>query len=88
MVWYPVVAKPGAVAMVQGLKALAPQGWLHARLSVQPTDAQGFGLAGSGIFVLNPPHTLHARLQELLPWLTQALAQHAGAGHLLQQHAP
>jgi 23S rRNA (adenine2030-N6)-methyltransferase len=74
--------------MVQGLKALAPQGWLHARLSVQPTDAQGFGLAGSGIFVLNPPHTLHARLQELLPWLTQALAQHAGAGHLLQQHAP
>jgi 23S rRNA (adenine2030-N6)-methyltransferase len=88
MVWYPVVAKPGAAAMVQGLKALAPKGWLHAGLSVQPTDAQGFGLAGSGIFVLNPPHTLHAQLQAVLPWLARALAQHAGAGHLLQQHAP
>jgi 23S rRNA (adenine2030-N6)-methyltransferase len=88
MVWYPVVAKPGAAAMVQRLKSLAPRGWLHARLSVQPTDAQGFGLAGSGIFVLNPPHTLHGQLQTLLPWLAQALEQHAGSSHLLQQHAP
>jgi 23S rRNA (adenine2030-N6)-methyltransferase len=88
MVWYPVVAKPGAAAMVQRLKSVAPKGWLHARLSVQPTDARGYGLAGSGIFVLNPPHTLHAQLQALLPWLAQALAQHDGAEHLLQQHAP
>lgn len=88
MVWYPVVAKPGAAAMVQGLKSLAPKGWLHARLSVQPTDALGFGLAGSGIFVLNPPYLLHGQLQALLPWLVQALGQHAGASHLLQQHAP
>ena len=34
--------------------------WLHARLTVQEPDAQGFGLAGSGVFVINPPHTLHA----------------------------
>ena len=27
---------------------------------VQQPDAQGFGLAGSGMFVINPPHTLHA----------------------------
>jgi 23S rRNA (adenine2030-N6)-methyltransferase len=88
MVWYPVVAKPGAAAMVQGLKSLAPKGWLHARLTVQPTDAQGFGLAGSGIVVLNPPHTLHAELHALLPWLAQALGQGTGTSHLLQQHAP
>jgi 23S rRNA (adenine2030-N6)-methyltransferase len=87
MVWYPVVNKPGAASMVQGLKSLAPRGWLHARLSVQQTDALGFGLAGSGIVVINPPHTLHSQLQALLPWLTLALGQHAGAGHLLQQHA-
>ena len=88
MVWYPVVNKPGAAALVQGLRALAPGAWLHARMTVQPTDAQGFGLAGSGIVVLNPPHTLHGQLQGLLPWLTDALAQHAGAQHLLQGHAP
>ena len=87
MVWYPIVSKPGAAAMVQGLKALAPGGWLHAWLSVQPTDAQGFGLAGSGVFVVNPPHTLYARLQDALPWLQQELAQYDGASHKLEQRA-
>lgn len=87
MVWYPIVRKPGAAAMLQGLKALAPRGWLQAWLSVQPTDAQGFGLAGSGVLVINPPHTLHARLQDALPWLRQQLAQHDGATHGLEQQA-
>ena len=86
MVWYPVVAKPGAAALVQGLKALAPHGWLHARLDVQQPDNQGFGLLGSGVVVLNPPYTLHACLRVALPWLAQALGQHAQAGHLLEQH--
>ena len=85
MVWYPVVAKPGAAAMVQGLKALAPRGWLHARLVVQQPDALGFGLAGSGVVVINPPHTLHGQLQQALPWLAQALGQYPGAHHLLEQ---
>lgn len=85
MVWYPVVSKPGAATLVQGLKTLAPRGWLHARLSVQRIDALGFGLAGSGVVVINPPHTLHAQLQLLLPWLAAVLAQHEGASHLLEQ---
>lgn len=87
MVWYPVVTKPGAAAMVQGLKTLAPAGWLHARLTLQQPDAQGFGLAGSGIFVINPPHTLFGQLQELLPWLVRQLGQYPGASHSLEQHA-
>ena len=87
MVWYPVVAKAGGAALVQGLKAQAPGGWLHARLELQQPDAQGFGLVGSGIFILNPPHTLHGRLQDLLPWLVRALGQHAGAVHQLEQRA-
>jgi 23S rRNA (adenine2030-N6)-methyltransferase len=85
MVWYPVVTKPGAAALVQGLKALAPQAWLHARLDVQQPDAQGFGLAGSGVMVINPPHTLHAQLRTALPWLAKVLAQHLGASHRLEQ---
>jgi len=87
MVWYPVVSKPGAEALVQALKTLAPAGWLHARLVLQPTDALGFGLAGSGIVVINPPYTLHGQLLGILPWLVQALGQYPGAAQTLEQRA-
>lgn len=87
MVWYPVVAKAGAAPMVQALQALAPKSWLHARLSPQAADARGFGLIGSGVFIVNPPHTLHATLRPLLPWLLQALRRHDGASCRLEQHA-
>jgi 23S rRNA (adenine2030-N6)-methyltransferase len=87
MVWYPVVSKPGGAALVQALQALAPGAWLHARLTVQATDAMGYGLAGSGVFVFNPPHTLAAQLGPVLPWLAQALAQDAPAAHVLQHHS-
>lgn len=86
MLWYPVVTKPGAAALLQGLKSLAPHAWLHAQLVVQQPDAQGFGLAGSGVFVINPPYTLHAQLTTVLPWLVRALAQFPQARHLLEHH--
>jgi 23S rRNA (adenine2030-N6)-methyltransferase len=85
MVWYPVVTKPGAAAMVQGLKTSAPAGWLHARLTLQQPDSLGYGLAGSGLLLINPPHTLHGQLQDLLPWLVQRLGQYPGASHVLEQ---
>ena len=88
MVWIPQVAKPGAAALPQALQALAPRGWLHARLTLQQPDAQGFGLVGSSVVVINPPHTLHAALQPALPWLVRELGQYAAASHGLEQHAP
>ena len=87
MVWYPQVTKLEAARLPKRLEALAPKGWLHARLTVQQPDAQGYGLAGSGVFVLNPPHTLHARLLELLPFLVETLGQYDGANFLLEQRA-
>ena len=44
-------------------------------------------LAGSGVFVINAPWTLHATLKESLPYLVTALAQYAGASYLLEQRA-
>lgn len=87
MVWYPQVGKLGAREMPRRLQALAPKGWLHARLTVARTDARGFGMAGSGVFVINPPHTLHAQLQAVLPGLAEALAQIDQPQWLLDQHA-
>ncbi len=87
LVWIPQVAKVQAAELPRRLEAIAPKGWLHARLTVGRTDAQGFGLAGSSMLVINPPYTLHDELAALLPWLAQALGQVEGAGHLLQQRA-
>jgi len=87
VVWYPQVRKVEATHLPRRLEALAPKGWLHARLTVQAPDAQGFGLAGSGVLVINPPYTLHDRLAEVLPFLTDALGQIDDANYLLE-HRP
>ncbi|MFM8769817.1 MAG: 23S rRNA (adenine(2030)-N(6))-methyltransferase RlmJ [Rubrivivax sp.] len=87
MVWYPLVGKLPAVQLPKRLKALAPKRWVHARLTVQPFDARGFGMAGSGVFIINPPHTLHAELNTLLPWLHEVLKQFDGGGWVLEQKA-
>ena len=81
------MGKLPAVQLPKRLKALAPRRWVHARLTVQKFDARGFGMAGSGMFVINPPHTLHAELNELLPWLHEALKQFDGGGWVLEQKA-
>jgi len=87
VVWYPQVSKLEAAQLPKRLEALAPKGWLHARLTVQQPDVMGFGLAGSGVFVINPPYTLHDELLEVLPYLTEVLGQYDGASYLLEQHA-
>ena len=85
MVWHPLVSKLAAAGLPRRLEALAPKGWLHARLTVQQPDTQGFGLAGSGMFVINPPHGLAAQLQGILPWLVEVLGQYDGAHFALDR---
>jgi 23S rRNA (adenine2030-N6)-methyltransferase len=53
-------------------------------MTVAQPNRQGFGLSGSGMFILNPPWTLHATLEAVLPWLTQQLAQFDGASYHLE----
>jgi 23S rRNA (adenine2030-N6)-methyltransferase len=87
MVWYPQVSKLEAAQLPKKLEALAPKGWLHARLTVQQPSSQGFGLSGSGVFIINPPFTLHDELLTVLPYLTEVLGQYDGANYLLEQRA-
>ena len=87
VIWYPQVTKLEAAQLPKRLEALAPKGWLHARLTVQQPNSLGFGLAGSGVFVINPPFTLHGELAAILPYLTDVLGQYDGANYLLEQRA-
>ncbi len=85
MVWYPQVSKLEASELPRRLEAIAPRDWLHLRLSVQQPDAQGFGLAGSGMFVINPPHTLRAQMEAVLPYLVEVLGQFDGANYAIDR---
>jgi 23S rRNA (adenine2030-N6)-methyltransferase len=85
VVWYPQVSKLEAAQLPKRLEALAPKGWLHVRLTVQEPDSQGFGLAGSGMFVINPPYTLHDEVLAVMPYLVDVLGQYDGANFLVEQ---
>lgn len=80
LVWHPLIARPEAHGLPRRLKTLARQAgrsWLHATLNVG-TAAGETGLAASGMFVINPPHTLAASLQAALPPVLQALGRGRG----------
>lgn len=89
IVWLPQLQLVEASQLPQRLKAAAEhgakKGWLHARLTVAQADERGFGMIGSSVFVANPPHTLYAALQPVLPYLVRTLAQFDGARSALER---
>jgi len=85
IVWYPQVTRVEAAQLPKRLVSVAPKGWLHVKLHVHRTDAQGFGLGGSGVFIINPPYTLHDRLEAAMPFLVNALAQYDGATYSIEE---
>jgi 23S rRNA (adenine2030-N6)-methyltransferase len=74
-IWYPQVARAESQRFAEQLKHLQPSGWLHVTLTVSRPPSDGFGLYGSGMFILNPPYTLAAAMKETLPYLVDALGQ-------------
>ena len=86
-VWYPQLTRLEAHELPQRLKRLPAKNWLHAALRVREPARDGFGMHGSGMFILNPPWTLHDILAGALPYLAEALATDAGAGFTLEQQA-
>ena len=59
--------------------------WLHVALRVNEPSKDGFGMHGSGMFVLNPPWTLHVTLAEVMPYLVNVLGLDGDAGFTLEQ---
>jgi 23S rRNA (adenine2030-N6)-methyltransferase len=85
-VWYPIIPRPEAHDVPRKLKTLATKAgkpWLNASLTVKSSkltsDDAGEvirpGLPASGMFLINPPHTLKVALQLALPQLVTILGQ-------------
>ena len=94
-VWYPIIPRPEAHDLPKKLKTMANKlgkGWLHATLTVKNSklvqNEEGEtvrpGLPASGMFLINPPHTLKASLQAALPQMVEALKQDSNAAFTLE----
>ncbi|MBP8053367.1 MAG: 23S rRNA (adenine(2030)-N(6))-methyltransferase RlmJ [Burkholderiaceae bacterium] len=94
-VWYPIIPRPEAHDLPKKLKTLANKAgksWLGATLTVKSSkllqDDAGEtirpGLPASGMFIINPPHTLRASLQLALPQMVAALKQDVNATFTLE----
>ena len=83
--WYPQLTRLDSRELPTRLKHLPAKSWLHVALRVREPAKDGFGMHGSGMFVLNPPWTLHETLAGVLPYLVQTLATDSGAEFALEQ---
>ncbi|MBX3611178.1 MAG: 23S rRNA (adenine(2030)-N(6))-methyltransferase RlmJ [Hydrogenophaga sp.] len=90
VVWYPVIPRTEAHDLPRKLRGLAQRagrGWLNATLAIghpplAPNERPG--LTASGMFVINPPHTLAEGLKASLPRLVDILGRGRGQGHTLE----
>ena len=89
-VWYPIIPRPEAHDLPRRLKTMATKAgkpWLHATLTVKSSrivttpsgETRRPGLPASGMFLINPPYTLKARLDAALPQLVTRLSQDRNA---------
>ncbi|WP_027994536.1 23S rRNA (adenine(2030)-N(6))-methyltransferase RlmJ [Simplicispira psychrophila] len=94
-VWYPIIPRPEAHDLPRRLKTMAQKAgksWLHATLTVKSSkiteSAEGQikrpGLPASGMFLINPPHTLKAQLKDALAQMVELLGQDKHATHTLE----
>ena len=94
-VWYPIIPRPEAHDLPRRLKTMAQKAgksWLHATLTVKSSklveSADGQtkrpGLPGSGMFLINPPHTLKAQLKDAMVQMVELLGQDKHATHTLE----
>lgn len=75
MIWYPQVQRREAQELPRQLEKIAGKNWTHISLTVNKPSADGLGLHGSGVFVINPPWTLTDAMKEALPWLVRFLGK-------------
>ena len=82
-----MLGKPESRQLPEKLKRLGAANWLHATLEVKAPSRDGYGMHGSGMFIINPPWTLEKTLHDTLPTLASLLAQDAGAKYTLESES-
>ncbi|MFD0915659.1 23S rRNA (adenine(2030)-N(6))-methyltransferase RlmJ [Pseudahrensia aquimaris] len=81
--WYPVKRREHTDEWLGTLRALEFPDLLNIELYIREPRKPGM-LNGCGMVIANPPYTLKAEMNALLPWLAKILAQDKGAGFRIQ----
>ena len=76
-IWYPIKDQRLLKDFYQGIAGSGAPKALRVELNVRPADNQ-LGLNGSGMMLINPPWPIWEELEQVLPWLSQELAQSGG----------
>lgn len=87
VLWYPMLSKIESRKLPDKLKRLGAPNWLNVTLEVSAPARDGYGMNGSGLFIINPPWSLEKTLRESLPKLTEILAQDQGAKFRLESES-
>lgn len=83
LIWYPCLSRVESQKLPEQLKKLSPHNYLQAELYVQQARTDGFGMHGSGMWLINPPYLLAEQLRHTLPILAQQLQQDKGVRYVL-----
>jgi 23S rRNA (adenine2030-N6)-methyltransferase len=84
-IWYPILQRIEARNFAERMKHIKGTEWLNVTLTIRTPGPDGFGgLHSSGMFIINPPYTLLATLQEVMPYLQEVLGEDAGAKFVLE----
>ncbi len=78
ILWYPIKAGGESGSFLKRMAQSGHRRLLSAELLVRHRDTAR-GLNGSGLLIHNPTFGLDEQLQIIFPWLTEKLAQQAGA---------
>ncbi|NOU22349.1 MAG: 23S rRNA (adenine(2030)-N(6))-methyltransferase RlmJ, partial [Methyloglobulus sp.] len=82
--WYPVVARKRNQYLERALQASGIKNIQLFELGIQ-ADSDGFGMTATGMIVINPPWTLLAEMQQVLPWLAETLGQNQQGFYRIEQ---
>lgn len=72
--WYPVVDRSRNQALERAIQTSGIKNIQLFELGIA-NDSDGHGMTASGMIIINPPWTLMAQMQSVLPWLVEVLGQ-------------
>lgn len=84
VIWYPVVLRQRIEDMEKALKKSGIRNIQQFEFGIAP-DSPEYGMNSAGMFVINPPWTLWAEMEQALPYLADTLGENGAGFYRLEQ---